>query len=92
MIRLVTYSTKPRGGVVHAVALAEALDAEGADVELWALAPEGTGFFRETSARTRLVPVERREDEDVEARILRYADVLAEDAKAGVEAIWREAA
>jgi glycosyltransferase-like protein len=78
MIRLVTYSTKPRGGVVHALALAEALDAEGADVELWALAPEGTGFFRETSVRTRLVPVERRADEDVEARILRYADVLAD--------------
>lgn len=78
MIRLVTYSTKPRGGVVHALALAEALDAAGADVELWALAPDGAGFFRETPVRTRLVPVARDAGEDVEARILRYADALAD--------------
>lgn len=77
MIRLVTYSTKPRGGVVHALSLAEALVERGADVELWALAPDGAGFFRDPAAPTRLVPVERREDEDVESRILRYADVLA---------------
>jgi glycosyltransferase-like protein len=76
-IRLLTYSTKPRGGVVHALNLAEALDARGADVELWALSPDGAGFFRETSVPTHLVPVERR-DEPVDERILRYADALTD--------------
>lgn len=78
MIRIVTYSTKPRGGVVHALSLAEAIDALGAEVELWALSPEGAGFFREPSVPARLVPVAREDSEDIEARILRYADVLAD--------------
>mgnify|MGYP003516170979 CR=1 FL=1 len=46
-IRLVTYSTKPRGGVVHALCLAEALTDRGHDVELWALSADGAAFFRE---------------------------------------------
>ena len=77
-IRLVTYSTKPRGGVVHALSLAEALDARGHDVELWALSADGAGFFREPRVPTRLVPVDRRPGEDVEPRILRYAATLAD--------------
>ncbi|HJZ62269.1 MAG TPA: MSMEG_0565 family glycosyltransferase [Miltoncostaeaceae bacterium] len=77
-IRLTTYSTKPRGGVVHALSLAEALADRGHDVELWTLSVDGARLFREPRVATRLVPVERRQDEDVEARILRYADALAE--------------
>ncbi len=80
-IRLATYSTKARGGVVHALSLAEALAARGHDVELWALSPDGARFFREPAVPTRLVPVERRE-EPIDDRILRYADALA-DAMAG---------
>jgi glycosyltransferase-like protein len=81
-IRIATYSTKPRGGVVHALSLAEALDQRGHDVELWALSPDGERFFREPRVPVNLVPVERREDEEIEARILRYADVLAEGMRA----------
>ncbi len=77
-IRLLTYSTKPRGGVVHALCLAEELTARGHDAELWALSPDGARFFREPKAPVHLVPVEKREDEDVETRILRYAATLAE--------------
>lgn len=76
-IRLATYSTKPRGGVVHALCLAEALTDRGHDVELWALSADGATFFRETRAQVRLVPVDRRPGEDVEPRILRYAATLA---------------
>ncbi len=76
-IRLLTYSTKPRGGVVHALSLAEALAKRGHDVELWALSIDGAGFFREPGVETVLVPVARVENETVEARILRYADTLA---------------
>ena len=77
-IRLATYSTKPRGGVVHALQLAEALADRGHDVELWALSPDGARFYREPRVAANLVPVERRDGEDIESRILRYADVLAD--------------
>ncbi len=73
-----TYSTKPRGGVVHALSLAEALGDRGHDVELWALSADGARFFREPRVPARLVPVDRRPGEDVEPRILRYAAALAE--------------
>jgi hypothetical protein len=36
-IALLTYSTQPRGGVVHMLALAEALVAAGASVTVWTL-------------------------------------------------------
>ncbi|MGD9695703.1 MAG: MSMEG_0565 family glycosyltransferase [Thermoleophilia bacterium] len=77
-IRIVTYSTKARGGVVHALCLAEALGDRGHDVELWALSADGARFFREPRVPARLVPVDRRPGEEVEPRILRYAAVLAE--------------
>ncbi len=77
-VRLVTYSTKPRGGVVHALSLAEALGDRGHDVELWALSADGARFFREPRVPVRLVPVDRRPGEDVEPRILRYAATLSE--------------
>ncbi len=81
-IRIATYSTKPRGGVVHALNLAEALADRGHDIELWALSPDGAVFYREPRVPVQLVPVERREDEDIESRILRYADVLADGMRA----------
>ena len=81
-IRLVTYSTKPRGGVVHAMHLAEALGDRGHDVELWALSADGAAFFREPRADVRLVPVDKRPGEDVEPRILRYAAALADGMRA----------
>jgi glycosyltransferase-like protein len=81
-IRIATYSTKPRGGVVHALHLAEGLADRGHEVELWALSPDGARFYREPRVEVHLVPVERREDEDIESRILRYADVLAEGMRA----------
>lgn len=55
-IGLFTYSTLPRGSVVHSAFLAEALTAAGWDVTLYALDKEGRGFFRDVRARLRLVP------------------------------------
>ncbi|MFD5453911.1 MSMEG_0565 family glycosyltransferase, partial [Streptomyces olivaceus] len=40
-IALISYSTKPRGGVVHTLALAEALAAAGQDVTVWTLGRGG---------------------------------------------------
>jgi glycosyltransferase-like protein len=76
-IRLLTYSTKPRGGVVHALCVAEALADRGHDVELWALSIDGAGLFRRPNVETVLVPVRRDDAEAVDRRILRYADALA---------------
>ncbi|GAB2481651.1 MSMEG_0565 family glycosyltransferase [Jatrophihabitans fulvus] len=80
-IALLTYSTRPRGGVVHTLALAEALAGLGHDVDVWSLARGGDGgFFRpvDPSVRVRLVPFPDREGEDVGARILRSIAVLAD--------------
>lgn len=76
-IRIVTYSTKPRGGVVHAMRLSEELAARGHDVSLWAVSVDGRRFFREPSVEARLVAVPGRE-ESIDDRVARYADALAE--------------
>lgn len=78
-IALLTYSTKPRGGVVHTLALAEALARAGADVTVWSLARGGdAAFFRPVDAgvSVRLVPFPDVAGEDVGARILRSIAVL----------------
>jgi glycosyltransferase-like protein len=43
---MLTYSVRPRGGVVHALSVAGALALRGHEVELFAIGPPGTGFFR----------------------------------------------
>lgn len=83
-VALLTYSTKPRGGVVHTLALAEALAALGSaagvtSVDVWTLGRGGdTTFFRPVDNRVtvRAVPFEARDDESVGARIMRSIDVL----------------
>ena len=78
-IALLTYSTKPRGGVVHTLALAEALARRGADVDVWTLGRGGdTTFFRavDPAVTVRAVPFPTREGEDVGARIVRSIAVL----------------
>ena len=46
-IAMLTYSVKPRGGVVHAIEVSEALQRRGHDVELMALARPGEALFRQ---------------------------------------------
>jgi glycosyltransferase-like protein len=79
-IALLTYSTKPRGGVVHTLALAEALATAGQQVTVWSLGRGGdTGFFREVSPAValRVVPFpDGPADETVGARVLRSIAVL----------------
>jgi glycosyltransferase-like protein len=53
---LFTYSTLPRGSVVHTSYLAEAMTEAGWDVTVYALDKDGRGFFRPISARLALVP------------------------------------
>jgi len=55
-IALLTHSTNPRGGVVHALELGDALQAAGHHAAVHAPGPEGRGFFRGTWCETVLVP------------------------------------
>ncbi len=55
-VGLFTYSTLPRGSVVHTANLADALHDAGIDVTVYALDKDGRGFFRPLRARLALVP------------------------------------
>jgi glycosyltransferase-like protein len=55
-LALFTYSTAPRGSVVHAAYLAEAMTEAGWDVTLYALDKDGKGFFRDVRAKLCLIP------------------------------------
>jgi glycosyltransferase-like protein len=55
-VGLVTYSVKPRGGVVHTLALGEALHQAGYPVRIIALGDPGAGFFRPVRAPFTIIP------------------------------------
>jgi glycosyltransferase-like protein len=70
---------RPRGGVVHALSVAGALAARGHDIELFAIAPPGTGFFRAPPVPAHVVPHVAPDaplDERICALIDAYADGL----------------
>jgi glycosyltransferase-like protein len=78
-IALLTYSTKPRGGVVHTLALAEALADRGHAVTVWTLGRDGDAvFFRPVapSVSVRVVPFAPDPDETVGQRIMRSINTL----------------
>lgn len=56
-IAMLTHSVNPRGGVVHALQLAEALHDLGHDVTLIAPAEAGKDFFRPVRCKTVLIPL-----------------------------------
>ncbi|GAB4143430.1 MAG: MSMEG_0565 family glycosyltransferase [Cyanobacteria bacterium J069] len=55
-IALFTYSTKPRGSVIHTLELAEALHQQGHFVCVYALDKDGQGFDRDLSCPHDLIP------------------------------------
>jgi glycosyltransferase-like protein len=78
-VALVTYSTKPRGGVVHTLNLAEMLANLGVAVTVWSLARQGDkGFFREVDPAVTVRPVEfpDHESESMTERIVRSIESL----------------
>ncbi|MEA2322410.1 MAG: hypothetical protein QOD81_2260, partial [Solirubrobacteraceae bacterium] len=81
-IAMLTYSVKPRGGVVHALEVSEALARRGHAVELVALARPGETLFRATGVPLRLVPHMPLEDADfdvrIEAMLADYTEGLAD--------------
>jgi len=84
---MLTHSTRARGGVVHALKLAERLRALGVDVTLYALAraddrAASQGFFRPTEVPFRVFAFERHPDIMVrlERMIAAYSSSLPHDA------------
>ncbi len=75
-VALVTYSTKPRGGVVHTLSLAEALGAVGGDVTVVALGDPDRGFFRPVAAPWTIVPAPA-PAETLEKRVFESVGALA---------------
>jgi glycosyltransferase-like protein len=78
-VALLTYSTKPRGGVVHTLNLAEALAAAGAEVTVWTLGRGGdSGFFRpvDPTVHLEVVPFAPDDTETVGQRIMRSIQTL----------------
>ncbi|MEO1404592.1 MAG: MSMEG_0565 family glycosyltransferase, partial [Cyanobacteria bacterium J06635_1] len=55
-IALLTYSTKPRGSVIHTLELANALYQLGHQPCVFALDKDGQGFPRQTAFQTCAVP------------------------------------
>jgi glycosyltransferase-like protein len=80
-IAMLTYSLRPRGGVVHALEVSEALARRGHGVELFGLGRPGERFFREPGVTAHVIghePVDRPFDERVWAMLAAYRDGLAE--------------
>jgi glycosyltransferase-like protein len=78
-IAMLTYSVKPRGGVVHALEVAEALSRRGHQVELMALARRDEALFRPAGVPLHLVrhvPLDAPFDERIRAMIEAYAEGL----------------
>jgi len=80
-VAMLTYSVKPRGGVEHALAVAEALAGRGHEVGVAALAQPGEAFFRATPVEvaTHLVehvPTAETFDERILAMVAAYREGL----------------
>jgi glycosyltransferase-like protein len=76
VIALMTYSTKPRGGVVHTLSLAEALHASGEKVCVVGLGDPEEGFFRPTTVPHVIIPAPVKAA-TLEERVFDSVDTLA---------------
>jgi glycosyltransferase-like protein len=78
-VGMLTYSTKPRGSVVHAASVADALSRAGHDVTIYALGQAGATLYRDVACRVTLfsareAPKDR--DELVRQRVSEFVDGL----------------
>jgi len=81
-IALFTYSTKPRGSVIHALELAEALHNLGHQVCLYALSKPGDSFDYATSCPICLIPAQpapTQIDALIQQRIQEFVDYLSQE-------------
>lgn len=76
-IALFTYSTKPRGGVVHTLRLAEELARLDHTVHVYALS-SGNGFFRPVSIPHTLIPCSSENYESIDEKVREYIRVFTD--------------
>src|SRR3989337_3632181 len=76
-IALFTYSTKPRGGVVHTLNLAEELARLDHQVRIYALST-GEGFFRTVSVPYTFIPCAIVANESIDDKVKRYISTYAD--------------
>jgi glycosyltransferase-like protein len=74
-VAILTYSTKPRGGVVHTLNLAENLHDLGHEVHVLALGDPDAGFFRPLRAPHTILPAPGR-DGSLEERVATSIETL----------------
>jgi glycosyltransferase-like protein len=87
-IAMLAHSTNPRGGVVHALALSEALTALGHDVVLHAPDAKGHGFFRAARCEMRPFPVAPAAPDThamIEQRVADYVEHFSESRNRGFD-------
>src|SRR5262245_65524336 len=75
-VALVTYSTKPRGGVVHTLALGEALHRLGVQVRVICLGDPDVGFFRPVEVPIHIVRAPAADGVGLEAKVAANIDAL----------------
>ncbi len=76
-VALVTHSTKPRGGLVHTLGLAEELHRKGHPVHLIALGDPAVGLFRPTAVPHTVLPAPAKGG-SLEERVFASIDVLTD--------------
>lgn len=76
-VALLTYSTKPRGGVVHTLNLAESLARLGLSVHVYSLS-SGEKFFRQVGVPHTLIPCPKKEYGSMDEKIRDYIDVYTD--------------
>jgi glycosyltransferase-like protein len=88
-IAIFTYGVQPRGGIVHALSLTEALVELGHEAVLFAIDDTGGGLFRTPNAPAVLVHVAKVPDEPilpyVERRVAAYVDAFESADMAGFD-------
>ena len=75
-VALVTHSTKPRGGLVHTLSLAEALHRRGERVHLVALGDPAAGLFRPTGVPHTVLPGPSKDGTTLDERVFAAIDTL----------------
>ncbi len=87
-VAILAHSTNPRGGVIHALELADALVGLGHEATVHAPDPKGSGFFRQTNCRTVSVPASAAPvdvTEMVKIRIAEYVRHFEDPANRGFD-------
>jgi glycosyltransferase-like protein len=82
-VALVTFSTRPRGGAVHTLHLAESLALKGQPVHVFALGNPEEGFFRETAVPHTICRAPEATG-SLEEKVVRSVEVLTDHLAAAV--------